>query len=54
MPGLAVARSIRAKNLCASSLFHWLGAAASTEAPWPQCGRISSTPDSASASGDSP
>ena len=50
MPGLAVARCMRPKNArdCGSSA--WLGATTSISDPSPQCGRISSSPASTSAS----
>ena len=50
IPGLALARSSRAKNARLSGLSDWLGAPTSIIAPSPQCGPISSAPDSSRAS----
>ena len=50
IPGLALARSRRAKKARVSALSDWLGAATSMIAPVPQCGAISSAPASSSAS----
>ena len=50
IPGLALARSMRAMKARASGSSAWLGADTSIMAPSPQWGRTSSKPDSSSAS----